>query len=94
MKQILFPLLLSILPLTACSSASETEIHTQSSTTGADAELSLDSQKIINEYNQILIQSQNEPDPKLPIKSSRKFFLRSLKLIQRKNEIIFHLTSI
>lgn len=65
MKQILFPLLLSILPLTACSSASETEIHTQSSTTGADAELSLDSQKIINEYNQILIQSQSEPDPKI-----------------------------
>ncbi|WP_180177445.1 hypothetical protein [Acinetobacter sp. YH12039] len=63
MKQIIFPLLLSILPLSACGNSSETASPAQSSTTRADAELSPESKEIINEYNQILIQSQSELDP-------------------------------
>ncbi|RKG29684.1 hypothetical protein [Acinetobacter tianfuensis] len=63
MKKIVFPLLLFILPLTACNSSSETETRTQSSTARTDAKLSQESKEIINEYNQIFIKSQHEPAP-------------------------------
>ncbi|RLL43195.1 hypothetical protein D9K79_11265 [Acinetobacter cumulans] len=62
MKKIVFPLLLSILPPTACNSSSETENQTQNSMARTDAKLTSESKEIINEYNQIIIQSQYEPD--------------------------------
>ena len=85
MKQIIFPLLLSILPLSACGNSSETAPLAQSSATRVDAELSPESKEIINEYNQILIQSQSELDPQKTNQKLKKI-LPKISKINSENE--------
>ncbi|UIJ77145.1 hypothetical protein [Acinetobacter sp. SH20PTE14] len=85
MKQIIFPLLLSILPLSACGNSSQTAPPAQSSATRADAELSPESKEIINEYNQILIQSQSELDPQKTNQKLKKI-LPKISKINSENE--------
>lgn len=85
MKQIIFPLLLSILPLSACGNSSQTAPPAQSSATRADAELSPESKEIINEYNQILIQSQSVLDPQKTNQKLKKI-LPKISKINSENE--------
>lgn len=76
MKQIIFPLIVVFFPFTACNSSNNPETITKEATTSRNTELSLESRKIIEEYNQILIQSQDESDPKITNQKLKDILLK------------------